>query len=867
MLRKLVFMLLIASLALTASCVFGLTLSYYGNIDPDTPGVITPTEGFKLYAEYSSNNTKLGSVVDDPEALFGKAWRINDTDPAMNEVWRTPSYFDLGSTTGATIIARIKTMSDTDGGGNLGMAHNSFGAFAHWGGANGDLTEVLRNQSVTLTTPPADDDYHIIRLTGIGSSSTTSFVENFNTYPHGETLNRGLTGWWELESEDKDAGLAIMVDSGMARVYGGANNTCSRIMRVDPDVDGKITVTVAVERTATEFIDGWVYNLDFLATNASTTDETQVLAGWQGRATDVKGRVDNNETLIENGELQMGINILKAVIDVKNNYAEYFINDVSVGTVPCNPAAGNKLGYVRFTSFNDSRTTGVSLRFDDITGTGTPADVRTINMYVDDVLSHSLVATNQANVPNGTRTDNFVFGSGAGVQDVYIDWIVMTDEGAFAPGDDVAHFGRSLNDHAVVTSLADIATAPVGAMVALEDAQVTAIFMGAEGNIGFAVGDPQQYAGVRVVSSALVYIQNLVDVTGAISVVDGERVVIATSVIDTTVTAAEPIKPLAVSNKSAAGGASGIQPAMVDFANKITDKPSFEDTFTYLNGPLANQGGWSMDASEAFAVENGVLKMSAYTWDFDWDYPIQVSSFISASDLGTGQMSFKMKIKKGAGNGNFWYMRFYNVSGPAYNETFYLMGQGSAITGRVGAYATGLQNLTGGWDTVEARLSTTSSTVEFFFNGVSIGSSPVVITGPFAGIMLERPYHTADVGSYVYLDDLQIFPSPTMGTGLNTVGVLSTIYGRVTHVKSSTPATWDDYFYIDDGTGYVDGTVDGSAGNIGIRCRPSSKFFQLNGMPTAGQFVTVTGVMGAKNESNNNIRFFWTDSYSVVEEL
>ena len=174
--------------------------------------------------------------------------------------------------------------------------------------------------------------------------------------------------------------------------------------------------------------------------------KNRVLAGWQGRACDVKARVGGNETPIEHGALQMGINILKAVIDVKNNYAEYFINDVSVGTVPCTPTAGNKLGYVRFTSFNDARSTNLSLRFDDITGTGTSVGVRTINTYIDDVLSQSLVATNGANIPNGTRTDNFVFGTGAGQQDIYIDWIVMTDEGAFAPADDFAHFGKSLND-------------------------------------------------------------------------------------------------------------------------------------------------------------------------------------------------------------------------------------------------------------------------------------------------------------------------------------------------------------------------------------------------------------------------------------
>ena len=50
-------------------------------------------------------------------------------------------------------------------------------------------------------------------------------------------------------------------------------------MRVDPDANGKITVTVAVERNLAtppdEELNGWVYNLDFLATNATKGAEEQ----------------------------------------------------------------------------------------------------------------------------------------------------------------------------------------------------------------------------------------------------------------------------------------------------------------------------------------------------------------------------------------------------------------------------------------------------------------------------------------------------------------------------------------------------------------------------------------------------------------
>ena len=868
MLRKLVFMLLVVSLALTASSGFCTVWRYWGNVSPDTVGLLD-AEAFGPYTEYGSVSN-LGELVNDAAASDGKAWRINDTDPAVNDVWRTPGIIDLGSTTGATIIARIKTISETGGGGNIGIAQQNYGSFVHWGGANGLLKETVRGDEITLPVPPADGNYHVIRLTAQGEfvGTVPPISYNFDGLTAGNLS--GQNGW------SGDTTNAVQVVGGQLSVAAATVNPsgatpATRAFAINPDVNGKITVSITFYAQAT-FVDGWVWQFRINDSN------NLPMAGWQGSCTGVRARIGGVATGAV--ELAAGPHVLKIVYDVSTNIGSYYIDDALHGTLSCDtlPDEGNRLGYIEINQKgDDARASGHSVIFDNllIEGAEIPNTSRTINMYVDDVLEKSITYAATANIAGG-KTDNFVFGSGAGMQDVYFDWIVMTNEGAFAPADDIKQYGHTLNGGSTaLTSFADVKTAPEGSQVTLTDAVVTASFNGfkpnlSAGYVGFAVEDTDRFAGIRVAyydTNYIPLVNDLVNIEGTIALQDGERVIIASRVTESTTPAGDPIKPLAIPNKSAAGGASGVQAAMVDYATRSNGAPSFEESFTYDNGALAGNGGWTGDATSRLAVDNGALKISSHGYDFPTDV-MKITKTLNAGDCGTGEITLKMKIQKGVGADTYWDLRIKDSAGL---DICYMFGAGEFITGRGQGdnITTGAKNLNSGWNDLEIKIVGGNS-VQFFLNTVAMNASTfsAAFDGSIGSIEINRLGNVCAVQSNVAIDDLQIFPSATTGTGLNTVGILQTIYGRVTHVKSSAPSSWDDYFYIDDGTGYVDGTSDGSSTNVGIRCRPSSAASQqLYPMPATGDYVAVTGVMGARAAGGNIIRNFWTTFYSDPLEV
>ena len=75
----------------------------------------------------------------------------------------------------------------------------------------------------------------------------------------------------------------------------------------------------------------------------------------------------------------------------------------------------------------------------------------------------------------------------------------------------------------------------------------------------------------------------------------------------------------------------------------------------------------------------------------------------------------------------------------------------------------------------------------------------------------------------------QYSPGVTGGFGLQNIGLLVRIWGRVMHIG-------EGYLYIDDGSALRDGTNTGPQENVGVRviCNPTGY--------TAGQFLSVTGI-------------------------
>ena len=105
--------------------------------------------------------------------------------------------------------------------------------------------------------------------------------------------------------------------------------------------------------------------------------------------------------------------------------------------------------------------------------------------------------------------------------------------------------------------------------------------------------------------------------------------------------------------------------------------------------------------------------------------------------------------------------------------------------------------------------------------------------------------------------------SGEVSAGLNNMGVLIELFGTVT--GSVDTGDYSGYFYIDDGSGLADGS-----GYTGIRCRPgaySSYGTDAAPLPVAGDYVTVTGIMGAQSLEGVNSRYFWTQSYSEVSPV
>ncbi|MCL6628084.1 MAG: fibronectin type III domain-containing protein, partial [Armatimonadetes bacterium] len=94
----------------------------------------------------------------------------------------------------------------------------------------------------------------------------------------------------------------------------------------------------------------------------------------------------------------------------------------------------------------------------------------------------------------------------------------------------------------------------------------------------------------------------------------------------------------------------------------------------------------------------------------------------------------------------------------------------------------------------------------------------------------------------------------------NNVGLLMKIRGKV-RASVSGSGYGDSYFYVDDAYGtedYETGIKDGS-GNIGIKCRAPVGMYGMPGsLPSVGDYVEVTGVMGVQQISGKNARYFWT---------
>ena len=103
------------------------------------------------------------------------------------------------------------------------------------------------------------------------------------------------------------------------------------------------------------------------------------------------------------------------------------------------------------------------------------------------------------------------------------------------------------------------------------------------------------------------------------------------------------------------------------------------------------------------------------------------------------------------------------------------------------------------------------------------------------------------------VDDASAFPAK-MSAGFNSVGMLIRSWGTVTYYGSgyATPSITGDMFWIDDGTGLMDGFAQLPVGNtVGIAVLHPSPVLP----PTPGDYLGVTGILRAiPNESGEPVR-------------
>ncbi len=195
----------------------------------------------------------------------------------------------------------------------------------------------------------------------------------------------------------------------------------------------------------------------------------------------------------------------------------------------------------------------------------------------------------------------------------------------------------------------------------------------------------------------------------------------------------------------------------------------FSETFTYPDGSLVGNRGWTGSAGSEVGVLSDAVKISGGS---DNKEAVQ---YVSCSGSG-GVITAHVRVKAGLGSGTLWGFWIDDANG---NNLARWYGSGTTARPRIGGTSLVLDsaNLTGGWDDLSVRINTSANTSEFFLNGASLGTLNHSSTGAgdsVGRVMLERIYNSA-TNEFIYLDNVVIGPyaldaaSPGPVTGFSAV--------------------------------------------------------------------------------------------------
>lgn len=865
---------MVASLITAAGGAYAQDIFYSGNVAPDMPNSCAAGVEWVQYGDEGTVSNQ-GGLVQDPDAVNGWAWRIQDLAGAKDH-WRTSPAGSIDRYTGVTIVGRLKTISESAGGGNLGFLENSgLSTLLHWGGPTGHLKDTRREVESYLA---GDAEYHTFRVTALGPKTSVPYLEQFS-YEAGPLAGKGA--WYGSAGTEVSVGLdPDDSQNSVAMITGGAGaSDLYQDIWADADpTTGLITVVFKAKR-GQENPASYMWGIWINDANGNN------LGRFYGSAMHLSGRIAGlgvgfvTEEKFFTGDWDE----LKMEIDPAANTTKFFFNGqimadrFDAGHTVFNHYSGSNtpsdtMARIRIERWERIDAQGEVAYFDDLSVNGKNIGFpRQINVYVDENPMPAMTIEDADSA--STAMDAFCFGaaSTSGAQDIYFDFITGTTRGAFAPGEELPTLGYSLlpsMPNGVAATIAQAKSVNNGVPVNLTGL-VTQVYHGMDAyynsiQVGFLLqseeGDSRD--GIRVLSNVELMVGSSVLVQGVSAVAPGstEKVVQATGVTELDFTMDLP-QPVAMNNLATGGGAFGTMKPVVNDASQVSGSPCYADAFAYSNGPLGGTGGWAGNIVPDIGVADGAVRIIGGRGE-----PAVVQS-VSCGDCGTGEISVKLKVKPGAGAQTIWDVA---VLDPAGLNLARLMGTGTYFKGRIDvpvfpfAYVTADQTLQPGWNDIEIKVKTATGYTEFYINGVQFGNldhNEVGAKGAVGSLRLKRlDNHTSTAEDFIFIDDLAVYPSGKQASGLNTMGVAAKIYGTVTAVVND--GTFEgSFFYVDDGSNLKDGTSD-LYGNVhvGIRCRPLS-YYGMVEMPQYGDYVWVTGAMGG---GDGGSRLFWTGEYGVI---
>jgi hypothetical protein len=194
-------------------------------------------------------------------------------------------------------------------------------------------------------------------------------------------------------------------------------------------------------------------------------------------------------------------------------------------------------------------------------------------------------------------------------------------------------------------------------------------------------------------------------------------------------------------------------PQTIDVILHVIPAVCFWEPFSYYDGNLNAMGNanWSSSASNQIQVENATVKVLGGGG--------AVNATHSVSCAGSnGIIAAQIKIKKGAGSGDFfWNIAFDDAGG---NNLARWYGGSASARGRVGNNITADMILTSAsdWDDLYLKIDTLMNTSEFSFNGISFGSISHGTTpaNSVDSIRLERLDRASAAGDTIYFDNLSV---------------------------------------------------------------------------------------------------------------